>query len=66
MLLSVQKMTCGHCVRAVTSAVRSLDPQAQVDVDLTSGKVHVAGKLEAEAAAQAIRAEGYTVRIIEA
>ena len=35
----VQGMTCGHCVRAVTEAVKSVDPQAEVKVDLATGKV---------------------------
>ena len=28
--LNVTGMTCGHCVRAVTQAVRTVDPEAQV------------------------------------
>jgi len=65
MLLDVQKMTCNHCVRAVTNAVQSLDPQAKVEVNLADGMVRVAGGVDAEAAAKAIRDEGYTVRVIE-
>lgn len=65
MLLDVQKMTCNHCVRAVTSAVQSLDPQAKVEVNLADGTVRIAGGVDAEAAARAIRDEGYTVRVIE-
>ena len=37
----VQGMTCGHCAGAVTEAVKSVDPQAEVKVDLASGKVEV-------------------------
>lgn len=66
MLLDVQKMTCNHCVRAVTNAVQSLDPQARVEVSLADGTVHVSGSVDADAAAAAIRQEGYTVRVIEA
>jgi copper chaperone len=66
MLLDVQKMTCNHCVRAVTAAVQALDPQAQVEVSLADGSVRVASRLDAEAAARAIREEGYTVRVLEA
>lgn len=65
MLLDVQKMTCNHCVRAVTNAVQSLDPLAKVEVSLADGTVRVAGGVDAEAAAKAIRDEGYTVRVIE-
>jgi copper chaperone len=66
MLLDVQKMTCNHCVRAVTAAIQALDPQAQVDVSLADGSVRIVGRLDAEAAARAIREEGYTVRVLEA
>jgi copper chaperone len=41
--LSVQNMTCGHCVSAVTGAIKSLDPRAEVQVDLRSGRVRVDG-----------------------
>lgn len=66
MLLNVQKMTCNHCVRAVTAAVQALDPQAQVEVSLADGAVRITSRADAEAAALAIREEGYTVRVIEA
>lgn len=66
MLLDVQKMTCNHCVRSVTKAVQGLDPQAQVKVSLADGSVRITGRVDAEAAAQAIREEGYTVRVVEA
>lgn len=65
MLLSVQKMTCGHCIRSVTSALRALDPQARIEVDLTTGTVHIAGHVDAETAAQSVRERGYTVRVVE-
>lgn len=65
MLLSIQKMTCGHCIRSVTSAVRAIDPNASVAVDLANGTAHVAGHIDAETAAQSIREQGYTVRVVE-
>lgn len=61
MEFTVEGMTCGHCVRAITGAVRRLDPGASVDVDLARGTVVVAGAIEPEAARAAIEAEGYTV-----
>ena len=57
----VQGMSCGHCERAVTQAVKALDPAAQVKVDLAAGKVEVQTTQPREAVAQAIAAEGYTV-----
>jgi copper chaperone len=57
----VQGMTCAHCVKAVTSAVRALDPAAMVSVDLAGGQVRVDSTLEPQRIAAAIRGEGYTV-----
>lgn len=57
----VQGMTCKHCVRAVTDAVRRVDATAKVDIDLPSGAVRIEGAAPRERLAQAIRDEGYTV-----
>jgi copper chaperone len=66
MLLSVEKMTCNHCVRSVTNALLALDPRARVEVTLSEGTVRVDGAIDVESAARAIRDEGYTVRVLEA
>jgi copper chaperone len=60
----VQGMSCQHCVRAVTQAVQSLDPQAQVRVTLQEGKigqVSVSTKLDRAQTQAAIEEEGYAV-----
>lgn len=57
----VQGMTCQHCVRAVTQAVKQLDPAAEVQVDLAAAKVSVDSTLVRDRIAAAIREEGYTV-----
>jgi copper chaperone len=58
---TVQGMTCGHCERAVTQAVQSVDPQAQVKIDRPAGKVEVRSTQPREAIARAIAEEGYEV-----
>lgn len=66
----VSGMTCGHCQRAVTRAIQSVEPEAGVSVDLASGVVEVSveetGVAEraalARAVAAAIQAEGYEVK----
>jgi copper chaperone len=60
-VFDVQGMTCGHCERAVTQAVKAVDPAAQVKVDLGSGKVQVQTSQPREAIAKAIAEEGYPV-----
>ena len=58
---NVQGMTCGHCEKAVTKAVQSVDPQAQVTIDRPAGKVEVRTTQPREAIAHAIAEEGYEV-----
>ena len=48
----VQGMTCGHCEKAVTQAVQSLDPQAAVTIDRPAGKVQVQSTQPREAIAR--------------
>ncbi|HET8870368.1 MAG TPA: cation transporter [Aquabacterium sp.] len=60
--LQVKGMTCQHCVKAVTKAVQSQDPQATVAVDLSAGQVTVQSVLPRSAVAQAISEEGYEVQ----
>ena len=57
----VTGMTCEHCVRAVTNAVRGVDPGAAVSVDLGAGRLTVEnGTAPASRIAEAVAAEGYT------
>jgi copper chaperone len=58
-ILKVQGMSCGHCVRAITQAVRSRDQAAEVQVDLGAGEVRVASRLPLEQLLEAVREEGY-------
>ena len=60
-IFSVSGMTCGHCERAVTQAIQQLAPQAEVEVDLISGRVEVQSHEPRDALAQAIVDEGYAV-----
>ena len=58
---NVQGMTCGHCEKAVTGAIKQLDPQAEVKIDRSSDKVEVQSQQPREALARAIAEEGYAV-----
>jgi copper chaperone len=59
--LNVEKMSCGHCVRAVTEAVQALDAAARVEVDLAAKKVRVQSVLPLPQVAAAIADAGYPV-----
>jgi copper chaperone len=60
--LHVKGMTCEHCVKAVTKAIRAQDPQATVAVDLPQGLVKIGTALTREAAVAAITEEGYDIQ----
>jgi copper chaperone len=56
-------MTCGHCEKAVTKALLSLDAQAKVVIDRTHNTVQVDSEKPRKALAQAIADEGYRVTV---
>jgi copper chaperone len=57
----VSGMTCGHCEKAVTRAIKQLDPAAEVTIDRTLNKVDVQSEQPHDALAKAIAEEGYQV-----
>ncbi|MBL0918740.1 MAG: heavy-metal-associated domain-containing protein [Hydrogenophaga sp.] len=60
-IFTVQGMTCGHCERAVTTAIKQLDPQAEVRIDRPQNRVEVDSQQARDKIAEAIREEGYAV-----
>jgi copper chaperone len=57
----VNGMTCGHCEKAVTRAIKQVDPQADVKIDRSLNKVDVQSQQPRETLAKAIAEEGYAV-----
>ena len=60
-VFNVTGMTCGHCEKAVSRALRACDPQAVVVIDRNQNRVEVQSELTREVLAQAIAQEGYAV-----
>ena len=58
---NVQGMTCGHCEKAVTRAIKQLDPEAEVKIDRAINQVEVSSEQPRAALANAIAEEGYAV-----
>ena len=58
---TVTGMTCGHCEKAVTRAVKQLDPQAEVKIDRPANQVEVQSEQPRDQLAKAIAEEGYAV-----
>lgn len=61
---TVEGMTCGHCVSAVTEEISLIAGVRDVRVDLGSGNVTVTSDapLDREAVAAAVDEAGYTLR----
>ncbi|ALL64685.1 Copper chaperone [Paraburkholderia caribensis MBA4] len=57
----VEGMSCQHCVAAVTRAIQEQDAAAQVQVDLSAGKVAVESGASVDTLKAAIDEAGYTV-----
>lgn len=63
----VQDMSCGHCVGAITQALKAADPGAQVEIDLATHRVKIQPAVADESAlAEAIREAGYTPQALPA
>jgi copper chaperone len=56
----IPNMSCGHCVKAVTEAVKAADPQAQVTIDLPTHHVQVQSAAPREAVVAQLVEAGYT------
>lgn len=57
--LTLPSMTCGHCVKAVTTTVQRVDAQARVTIDLPMHKVQIESALERPTFEKALADEGY-------
>ncbi|HSO81898.1 CopZ family metallochaperone [Thiocapsa sp.] len=57
--LSITGMSCGHCVRAVTSALEAVAGVESAVVDLELGCARVEGQADLDALIAAVVAEGY-------
>lgn len=56
---NVQAMSCGHCASTITQALKQLDPQARVEVDLDGKKVRVESNEDQASLAEALTEAGY-------
>lgn len=57
----VDDMTCGHCASTITRAVKDVDPDAEVRIDLDRHLVEIDAKAgTAQALRAAIAGAGYT------
>jgi copper chaperone len=65
-VFNVEGMSCSHCVKAVTDAVKALDGVVDVKVNLEGGTAAVeydAARVTEDRIRAAIEDEGYDVRV---
>ena len=55
----IPNMTCGHCARTVTEAVKAADPEAKVTIDLPTHKVQVETNAPREKVVAQLAEAGY-------
>ena len=60
--LKIEGMTCDHCVRAVTRALKSVPGVKDAKVNLQRGEAVVEGQPERDALIRAVEGEGYGAR----
>jgi copper chaperone len=57
--LTIPDISCGHCARAVTTAIQGVDASAKVEVDVASKRVTIESVLPPSAFTPALIEEGY-------
>ena len=57
--LTLPTMTCGHCVKTVTSVVQQVDAQARLQIDLPAYQVRIESAKPAAEFQRARAEEGY-------
>lgn len=60
-MMKVNGMSCGHCVRAITKVLIELDNTAKVQIDIASQTVRFDGDADQEEVVLAIQDAGYDV-----
>ena len=62
--LKITGMTCGHCVRSVTGALKGVKGVKTAEVDLKSGSAKVEGTPDPAALLAAVEEEGYKDEVL--
>ncbi|SBV37903.1 conserved hypothetical protein [uncultured Stenotrophomonas sp.] len=59
MQLQIENMTCGGCARGVTAAIKDVDADAIVEIDLPAKRVRIESAQPAEHFARALDEAGF-------
>lgn len=58
--LKVPDMTCGHCVKSITEAIKNAAPSAEVACDLSTKHVTIRGQHDSTKMVEVLKDAGYT------
>jgi copper chaperone len=58
--MTIPDMTCGGCARAVSAAIKTVDPTAEIATDVATRKVQIKTFASAAALQQAVVEAGFT------
>ena len=61
LLLKVPDITCDGCAETISESIKTMEPDAKVDVDVNAKTVTVESAASEETIKQAITAAGYTI-----
>lgn len=61
--LHVEGMSCNHCVGAVNKALKELDPNAKVEVNLAEAQVSVESSASTEEIIETLNEAGYPAKV---
>lgn len=62
MKLHIESMTCGGCARSVTAALKAVDPDATVEIDLPGKNVKIESSQPVESFTKALEEAGFPPR----
>lgn len=63
--LKIPNMTCGHCASVITKTVKTLDPNATLDIKLDSHHVNITSSCELNKITDALNAVDYPAQVLK-
>ena len=63
MKLLIENMTCGGCARGVTTSIHNIDPNAKVDVDLTTKIVTVETNVDQQSILNTLAEDDFPAKV---
>lgn len=62
LVITIEGMQCNHCKKNVENAIRQVNPEVDIDIDLTTGKTIISGSADIEKTKKAIEDLGFKIK----